>query len=135
MWKKFRYFDAHTQYIYDDWATVQYIYMYHSCLSPLRCCITGFNVNHLDIAPRFASILMGLSNGIGTLSGMLCPVVTELLTKKGVGVYGSWWLPTWLLGTHITFVHEYWLDKDVAILNIYKKLHAFFFLNVETIFL
>lgn len=45
--------------------------------------ISGFNVNHLDIAPRFASILMGLSNGIGTLSGMLCPVVTELLTKKG----------------------------------------------------
>ncbi|XP_048780950.2 vesicular glutamate transporter 1-like isoform X2 [Ostrea edulis] len=45
--------------------------------------ISGFNVNHLDIAPRFASILMGLSNGVGTLSGMLCPVVTELLTKKG----------------------------------------------------
>ena len=41
-------------------------------------------MNHLDIAPRYASILMGLSNGIGTLAGMLCPVVTELLTKRGV---------------------------------------------------
>jgi len=28
--------------------------------------ITGFNVNHLDIAPRYAAILMGFSNGIGT---------------------------------------------------------------------
>jgi hypothetical protein len=32
---------------------------------------------------------MGLSNGVGTLSGMLCPVVTELLTKKGVS-YSVW---------------------------------------------
>lgn len=43
--------------------------------------ISGFNVNHLDIAPRYASILMGLSNGIGTLSGMFCPIVVEMLTK------------------------------------------------------
>ncbi|CAF1486619.1 unnamed protein product [Rotaria sp. Silwood1] len=45
--------------------------------------ISGFNVNHLDIAPRYASILMGISNGVGTLAGMLCPVAVEFLTKKG----------------------------------------------------
>ncbi len=44
----------------------------------------GFNVNHLDLAPRYASILMGISNGVGTLAGMLCPVAVEFLTKKGV---------------------------------------------------
>lgn len=33
--------------------------------------ISGFNVNHLDIAPRYAAILMGFSNGIGTLAGKL----------------------------------------------------------------
>ena len=44
----------------------------------------GFNVNHLDIAPRYASILMGISNGVGTLAGMLCPVTVEFLTKQGV---------------------------------------------------
>ncbi|ELU12188.1 hypothetical protein CAPTEDRAFT_177109 [Capitella teleta] len=43
--------------------------------------ISGFNVNHLDIAPRYASILMGMSNGIGTLAGMFCPIVTEMITK------------------------------------------------------
>ncbi|CAF1638024.1 unnamed protein product, partial [Adineta ricciae] len=45
--------------------------------------ISGFNVNHLDIAPRYASILMGISNGVGTLAGMLCPVTVEFLTKNG----------------------------------------------------
>ncbi|ESO86939.1 hypothetical protein LOTGIDRAFT_128007 [Lottia gigantea] len=43
--------------------------------------ISGFNVNHLDIAPRYASILMGLSNSVGTLSGMLCPIVVQRITK------------------------------------------------------
>ncbi|XP_038636945.1 vesicular glutamate transporter 3 [Scyliorhinus canicula] len=42
--------------------------------------ISGFNVNHLDIAPRYASILMGISNGVGTLSGMICPLIVGALT-------------------------------------------------------
>eukprot|EP00057_Strongylocentrotus_purpuratus_P014753 XP_011669227.1 PREDICTED: vesicular glutamate transporter 1 [Strongylocentrotus purpuratus] len=44
--------------------------------------ISGFNVNHLDIAPRYASILMGISNAVGTLSGIICPEVTGNLTKN-----------------------------------------------------
>lgn len=46
--------------------------------------LTGFNVNHLDIAPRYAGILMGISNGVGTLSGLLCPIVVERVTKDEV---------------------------------------------------
>jgi ACS family sodium-dependent inorganic phosphate cotransporter-like MFS transporter 6/7/8 len=46
--------------------------------------VAGFNVNHLDIAPRYASILMGVTNGVGTLAGMLCPIVTENITKHRV---------------------------------------------------
>ncbi|VDM00105.1 unnamed protein product, partial [Schistocephalus solidus] len=46
--------------------------------------ISGYNVNHLDIAPRYASILMGLSNGIGTISGLICPLTAELITEKPV---------------------------------------------------
>uniref|UniRef100_A0A1D5REA2 Solute carrier family 17 member 8 n=1 Tax=Macaca mulatta TaxID=9544 RepID=A0A1D5REA2_MACMU len=41
----------------------------------------GFNVNHLDIAPRYASILMGISNGVGTLSGMVCPLIVGAMTR------------------------------------------------------
>ena len=46
-------------------------------------CFAGFNVNHLDIAPRYAAILMGFSNGIGTLAGLTCPIVTEKFTESG----------------------------------------------------
>jgi len=46
--------------------------------------ISGFNVNHLDIAPRYASILMGISNGVGTFAGMICPITTEQITKNPV---------------------------------------------------
>lgn len=40
-------------------------------------------MNHLDIAPRYAAILMGFSNGIGTLAGLTCPFVTEKLIARG----------------------------------------------------
>ncbi|KAL1509037.1 hypothetical protein ABEB36_003842 [Hypothenemus hampei] len=44
--------------------------------------ISGFNVNHLDIAPKYASILMGLSNGIGTIAGAIVPAVKEFLVPN-----------------------------------------------------
>lgn len=46
--------------------------------------ISGYNVNHLDIAPRYASILMGMSNGIGTIAGLLCPLVIDTITQSKV---------------------------------------------------
>jgi hypothetical protein len=45
---------------------------------------SGFNVNHLDIAPRYASILMGMSNGIGTIAGLICPIVIDNITQDHV---------------------------------------------------
>ena len=41
-------------------------------------------MNHLDIAPRYASILMGVSNGFGTLAGIMCPILVQLMTKHEV---------------------------------------------------
>jgi hypothetical protein len=46
--------------------------------------VTGFNVNHLDIAPRYASILMGMSNGIGTIAGLICPIAIDNITENHV---------------------------------------------------
>ncbi len=46
--------------------------------------ISGYNVNHLDIAPKYASILMGLSNGVGCVAGIICPIVINFLTKDKV---------------------------------------------------
>ena len=57
--------------------------LYYSSRS-LCVIFAGFNVNHLDIAPRYASILMGMSNGVGTIAGIVCPIVTEMLTKHRV---------------------------------------------------
>lgn len=46
--------------------------------------ISGYNVNHLDIAPRYASILMGMSNGIGTIAGLICPIAIDHITRGQV---------------------------------------------------
>uniref|UniRef100_A0AC35UDZ1 MFS domain-containing protein n=1 Tax=Rhabditophanes sp. KR3021 TaxID=114890 RepID=A0AC35UDZ1_9BILA len=61
--------------------------------------ISGFNVNHLDIAPRYAAILMGFSNGIGTLAGLICPFVTESFTAHG----STGWVKVFLLASLIHF--------------------------------
>ena len=41
---------------------------------------SGFMVNHLDIAPQYAGILMGISNTFGTIPGFVAPQVTDMLT-------------------------------------------------------
>ncbi|CAL8078463.1 unnamed protein product [Calicophoron daubneyi] len=63
--------------------------------------ISGYNVNHLDIAPRYASILMGISNGVGTISGMICPLSAELLTKKG---HKEGWSTVFLMASMVHFI-------------------------------
>lgn len=65
----------------------------------------GFNVNHLDIAPRYASILMGISNGVGTLSGMVCPIIVGAMTKHKVSAPAMTHSPsTSVHGTSLTRV-------------------------------
>lgn len=62
---------------------LMFIHCFHLSLL-IYCPLQGFNVNHLDIAPRYASILMGISNGVGTLSGMVCPLIVGAMTKNKV---------------------------------------------------
>ncbi|PAA55277.1 hypothetical protein BOX15_Mlig022319g1 [Macrostomum lignano] len=52
--------------------------------------MSGYGVNHLDIAPRFAGFLMGISNGVGTVSGVLSPIVASAVTRHGTA--GEWQL-------------------------------------------
>ena len=44
--------------------------------------LAGFNINHLDIAPRFSGVLMGMSNCVATLPGFLGPVVAKAITNR-----------------------------------------------------
>ena len=45
---------------------------------------TSYSVNHLDIAPRFAGILMGITNSFGTIPGIVAPYVVGVLTDNQV---------------------------------------------------
>merc|ERR1711874_757821 len=42
---------------------------------------SGYCVNDLDIAPRYAAILSGITNGFGLVAGLICPIMTELMAK------------------------------------------------------
>jgi len=48
--------------------------------------LSGFGSNHLDIAPRYAGALMGLSNTAGTLPGVIGVTVTGYILEAT----GSW---------------------------------------------
>ena len=48
----------------------------------------GFGVNHLDIAPRSAGVIMGLSNTVATLPGIIGVYISGLLLE---------WTGSWVL--------------------------------------
>lgn len=41
-------------------------------------------VNHLDIAPQHASVLMGISNSFGTIPGILSPIISGYIVTTPV---------------------------------------------------
>eukprot|EP00112_Aurelia_sp_Birch-Aquarium-sp1_P023445 Seg699.7 transcript_id=Seg699.7/GoldUCD/mRNA.D3Y31 product="Vesicular glutamate transporter 2" protein_id=Seg699.7/GoldUCD/D3Y31 len=41
---------------------------------------SGFIVNHLDIAPRYASLLLGISNCFATIPGIVSPLIVGFVT-------------------------------------------------------
>ena len=49
----------------------------------------GFAVNHLDIAPRYASILFGITNTSATIPGILSPLLVGYLTENKVKLISS----------------------------------------------
>ncbi|XP_046377078.2 sialin-like isoform X1 [Haliotis rufescens] len=44
--------------------------------------MAGYSVNHLDIAPHFAGVLMGITNCFGTTTGFIGPSVVGALTNN-----------------------------------------------------
>lgn len=41
---------------------------------------SGFSINHLDIAPSYAGVLLGITNTFATIPGMVGPVIAKSLT-------------------------------------------------------
>jgi len=71
-------------------ATEGYIHCDRVLAIVLLCCSTGFLglnyggafINHLDIAPRYAGTLMGITNTIATIPGMVSPLVVTAITHN-----------------------------------------------------
>ena len=46
--------------------------------------LSGFAVNHLDIAPKYASILFGISNCFASIPGIVSPILTGYIVTTPV---------------------------------------------------
>lgn len=47
--------------------------------------MSGLCPNNIDIAPRYSAFIMGISNCLGTIPGMIGPPVAGALTPNEVG--------------------------------------------------
>jgi ACS family sodium-dependent inorganic phosphate cotransporter len=65
----------------------------------------GFLVNHLDIGPRYAGVLMGITNTVGTIPGILAPAITGFIIQ----FTGSWDLVFYLAASISTVGVIVWL--------------------------
>lgn len=61
---------------------------------------TGYAVNHLDLAPRYAGVLMGITNTFATIPGFLSPMVTGYIVKNKKA--SEWKIVFWI--TFIIYV-------------------------------
>ena len=50
----------------------------------------GYSVNHMDIAPTHAGVLMGLSNGAGSMAGMIGPWITGRILEHAASRETAW---------------------------------------------
>ena len=80
----------------------------------------GFGVNHLDIAPRYASILIGITNTCATVPNIIVPILVGVISKTGVCLF--------LLNYCIKASHNkkfrgfaLWFKKFNAAKNEFKK--------------
>lgn len=42
-------------------------------------CFSGFAVNHMDLSPNHAGSIMGLVNGLSQITGVVAPLVVQIL--------------------------------------------------------
>jgi hypothetical protein len=50
----------------------------------------GVVVNHMDIGPEWAGVLMGVANCFGTLPGILAPLTTSAILGNNVASEAAW---------------------------------------------
>jgi len=63
-------------------STLQAIIFLSISVGAVGFAISGFTINHLDVAPKYAGILMGISNTVATIPGFVGPQVAKMIAKK-----------------------------------------------------
>ncbi|KAL8587270.1 hypothetical protein ACOMHN_045518 [Nucella lapillus] len=58
------------------------IFLLCLCLSFAALNRAGYTVNHIDLAPRYAGVLFGITNTAATVPGMIAPLVAGALTPN-----------------------------------------------------
>lgn len=53
-------------------------------ITSMSCHLSGFNSNHIDIAPSFAGTLVALTNSTASITGIIIPFVVAQFTHKDV---------------------------------------------------
>lgn len=46
----------------------------------------GFNINHLDLAPNFAGVLMGIANGLENITTIMAPLTVGWVVHDPVSL-------------------------------------------------
>lgn len=62
-------------------------------------CHPGLNSTHVDMAPDYAGVLMGITNGLGNIPGFLATIVAGQFTKKGDTLEN--WAPVFYLSAAV----------------------------------
>lgn len=95
----------------------------------------GFGVNHLDVAPKYAAILMGISNTVGTIPGILSPALTGAIIKDRTQsewsmvflvTAGVYTMGALLYGLMASGERQEWADGDTALLDTEKEKHEIY---------
>ena len=64
---------------------------------------TGYAVNILDIAPKYAGVIIGISNVFGSMPGFISPQIVGYITTKNVSTIHT----LTVLSYHYYYYHYY----------------------------
>ncbi|KAJ8681409.1 hypothetical protein QAD02_017196 [Eretmocerus hayati] len=87
-------------------------------MTTMGAALPSMKVNGLDLSPNYSGSLMALTNGLGSLAGIACPLIVGLLTPHQT--LSEWRLVFWIICavfmlTNLVFV--LWADGEVQFWN------------------
>ena len=85
----------------------------------------GFAVNHLDIAPQFAGLLMGISNTVASIPGIISPIITGYIVPDGDPA--DWQIVFYIAASIYLFgavVYWFWSSGEVQPWAVCKDMDA-----------